>query len=147
MSHVRTQIREAMKEALEAELGDGYVIYASRKFAKNLEALALIDMRFAGATVEQSTMGDVREHTASLMIRCQRGAPEETIDDLLDADELAINYIIENQDWDDLLMEQPVLTQVTWTDDASTGTVIGSIVLRYDVQYRVTTTDLETARD
>lgn len=147
MSHIRTQIREAMALVLTNALGVGYSVYASRKYPRNLGTSALVDMRFQNENIEPVTMGDLRTRTASLYVRCHRGAVESTIDDLLDADEIAIANAIEAQDWTGLLMEQPELVQVNWTDDASGGTVIGGIVLRYDLEYRATTTDFETARD
>jgi hypothetical protein len=147
VSHIRTQIRDAMAVVLTAALGANYNVYASRKYPRNLGTSALVDMRFQNENIEPVTMGDLRTRTASLYIRCQRGATEATIDDLLDADEIAIANAIEAQNWDGLLMEQPELVQVNWTDDASSGTAIGGIVLRYDLEYRATTTDFETARD
>ena len=147
MSHVRTQIRNAMASVLETALGSGYLVYASRKYPQNLGKKALIDMRFQNENIEQTTMGDERTRTASLYVRCHRGAPEVEIDNLLDADELVIFDAIEAHDWSDLLEEQPELVQVNFSDDASGGTSIGAIVLRYDLEYRVSKSDLETVRD
>lgn len=147
MSHVRTQIREVMAAVLADALGSGYNVYASRKYPRNLGTSALVDMRFQNENIDPVTMGDLRTRTASLYIRCQRGAVEATIDDLLDADEIAISDAIEAYEWGDLLTEYPELVQVNWTDDATSGTVIGGIVMRYDLEYRATTTDFETARD
>ena len=146
MAHVRTQIRDQMAAVLEAALGTGYRVYASRKYPQNLGAKALVDMRFMNENVDQTTMGDERTRTASLYIRCHRGASEATIDDLLDADEVAIHDAILSYDWSALLEEQPELMQVNFSDDAGGGTPIGAIVLRFDLEYRVTQFDLETVR-
>ena len=147
MAHVRSQIRDMMASVLSTALGTGYRVYASRKYPQNLGAKALIDMRFMNENVEQTTMGDERTRTASLYVRCHRGATEATIDDLLDADEVAIHDAILSHDWSDLLEEQPELMQVNFSDDASGGTPIGAIVLRFDLEYRVTQRDLEAVRD
>ena len=147
MAHVRTQIRDTMAAVLTAALGAGYKVYASRKYPLNLGTKALVDMRFLNENVEQTTMGDERTRTASLYVRCHRGATETTIDDLLDADEVAIHDAIMDHDWSALLEEQPELMQVNFTDDASGGTVIGAIVLRFDLEYRVSQLDLEIVRD
>ena len=148
MSHIRTTIRAAMKAVLEDALPSAdYDIFASRKFKVNSTLRALIDMRFSSENISNVTMGTVRTHDASLYIRCQRKADEASLDDLLDADEIAINTAIMSQDWNPLLMEQPELVQVNFTEDATTGNAIASIVLRYDLQYRATNDDLETVRD
>ena len=146
MAHVRTQIRDTMASVLTTALGTGYRVYASRKYPQNLGTKALIDMRFLNENIEETTMGNDRTRTASLYVRCHRGATETTIDDLLDADELAIHEAIDAHDWSALLEEQPELVQVNFTDDASGGTPIGAIVLRYDLEYRVSKLDLETVR-
>jgi hypothetical protein len=147
MAHVRTQIRDEMASVLSAALGSGYRVYASRKYPQNLGTKALIDMRFLNENIEQTTMGDERTRTASLCLRCNRGASETTIDNLLDADEVAIHDAIMAHDWSDLLEEQPELIQVNFSDDAGGGTPIGAIVLRFDLEYRVSQLDLETVRD
>lgn len=147
MAHVRTQIRDTMASVLTAALGTGYRVYASRKYPQNLGAKALIDMRFLNENVDQTTMGDERTRTASLYIRCHRGATEATIDDMLDADEVVIHDAIMAHDWSGLLEEQPELMQVNFSDDAGGGVPIGAIVLRFDLEYRVTQSDLETVRN
>ena len=146
MAHVRTQIRDTMASVLTAALPATYRVYASRKYPQNLGAKALIDMRFLNENIEGTTMGDERTRTASLYIRCHRGAAETELDNLLDADEVAISDAIMDHDWSALLEEQPELVQVNFTDDASGGTVIGAIVLRFDLEYRVSQFDLETVR-
>ena len=135
-----------MASVLTTALGVNYRVYASRKYPQNLGTKALIDMRFQNENVEQTTMGDERTRSASLYIRCHRGAPETTIDNLLDADEVAISDAVQSYDWSALLEEQPEIVQVNFTDDASGGTVIGAIVLRFDLEYRVSILDLETVR-
>lgn len=147
MAHVRSQIRDTMAAVLTAALGVGYRVYASRKYPQNLGTKALIDMRFLNENVEQTTMGDERTRTASLYVRCHRGATEATIDNLLDADEVAISDAVMSYDWSALLEEEPELMQVNFSDDAGGGTPIGAIVLRFDLEYRVSKYDLETVRD
>lgn len=146
MAHVRTQIRDAMALVLTTALGTGYRVYASRKYPQNLGAKALVDMRFLNENIEEVTMGDDRTRTASLYIRCHRGASEETIDNLLDADEVAISDAILSYDWSALLEEDPELVQVNFSDDAGGGVPIGALVLRFDLEYRVSRLDLETVR-
>jgi hypothetical protein len=147
VSHVRTQLRDAIKAVLDANLGSGYVVYAGRRYAKNVDTKALVDMQFQNENIEALTMGGLRQRTASLYIRCQRAAKDAVIDDLLDADEVAIGMAIQNQDWNAYLMEQPQLVQVNWVEDSTGGSVVAGIVLRYDLEYRVTTTDFANARD
>lgn len=147
MAHVRSQIRDTMASVLTAALGPTYRVYASRKYPQNLGTRALVDMRFMNENLEQTTMGDERTRTASLYVRCHRGASEATIDDLLDADEVAISDAIMSHDWSALLEEEPELMQVNFSDDAGGGTPIGAIVLRFDLEYRVSKYDLETVRE
>lgn len=143
MSHVRTQIRERFKAVLTATLDPAkYRVFASRKFAINSDrGVATVDMTFQNVNVEQQTMGDKRLHTASLYIRVQRGQAETSMDDSLDADEVAITQIIEAQDWSDLLEEDPELMQVNFTSDTEGSTAIGAIILRYDLEYRIDKTN------
>ncbi len=147
--HIRRQIRERFKTVLEAALpGAGYVVYASRKYDWNHQSgKALVDMRFLNdQTQQRETMGDERVHIASLYIRVQRSAPEETLDDTLDADEVAIVDAVETAVWTDLLEEDPELLQVNFSDDAQ-GRALGVLVMRYDVEYRILKSDPETRID
>ena len=146
MAHIRTQIRQRFKTVLEASLGVGYEVYASRKSTWNHTAgTALVDMRILNdQTQAREVMGDARARTASLYIRVQRSAPEDELDDALDADDLAITLAVEGEDWSDLLEEDPELMQVNTADDAEGGRTIGAIVLRYDLEYRIDKSDPET---
>lgn len=146
MAHVRTQIRAAIIAALETTLGDTYDIYASRKYKLNMVLRPMIDMRFSNVDVAAQTMGDMRTHTASLLVRVQRTATGAEIDDLLDQDEVNLTAAMESFDWTTLLEDAPELTQVTWADDADGEVPIGMIVMRYTIEYRVVKSDPETAR-
>lgn len=146
MAHVRTQIRAAFKAALDGALGAGYVVYASRKFAWNhVEGVALVDMRFLNdQTQDRETMSGARAHTASLYVRVQRAADEDTLDNDLDQDEVRVIAAIEAVDWSSLLEEDPELVQVNFSDDGDGGRAMGAIVLRYDLEYRIEKSDPET---
>lgn len=139
MAHVRTQIREAFKDALETSLPATYTVFSSRKYARNIvDGEAIVDMKFLNdQSAGHEVMGDERTHVGSLYIRVQRSATEETIDDALDADEIAVVGVVEGHDWSDLLEEDPELLQVNFADDASTSQPIAAIVIRYDVEYRI----------
>lgn len=145
MTHIRTQIREGLRDVLAATLTD-YDVYSSRKYAKNLTAKPMIDMRFLNENIESETMGSSRRRKASLYLRIQRQAPETQIDDLLDNDEVLVNDVVMSDWWESYLTEPPEQMQVNWSDTDQGGAIIGSIVLRYDVEYRVDQTDLETVR-
>lgn len=142
MSHVRTQIRQAVANVLANQL-PGFDVFASRKNARNALPNPMIDMRFLNENIDQDTMGPERRRTSSLYIRVQRLLNEETIDDALDADEVLINTALLSADWTGLLEDDPRLMQVNWSDDPP----VYAIVLRYDVEYRVRINDLETVRE
>jgi len=144
MTHVRTQMREAFKTVLDAALPSSeYRVFASRKSAINhLRNKANVDMRFLN---DQTRIGETmrrddtyaRIHVASLYIRVQCSAREEDLDGILDAHEVRIVSAVEAHDWRDLLEEEPELVQTNFSDDGSTGRILGSIVLRYDLEYRI----------
>lgn len=146
MAHVRTQIREAFKSALDDNLPSGYVVYSSRKYARNIvDGEAIIDMRFLNDQSQgYETMDGSRTHVGSLYIRVQRSADEVDLDDALDGDEVAVVTAVENTDWSDLLEEDPELLQVNFSDNAEGDRPIGAIVIRYDVEYRINKSDPET---
>jgi hypothetical protein len=146
MAHVRTQIRQAFKDALIDALDDEYEVFASRKYKMNLSERPMVDMRFASVDITAQTMGDLRTHTGSLFIRVQRTATGDDIDDLLDQDEVNVTAAIEAVDWSDLLEEDPELQAVSWADDADGEVPVGMIVLRYDIEYRIAKNDPETMR-
>lgn len=147
MSHVRRQIREEFKTLLDAVLPPlTYRVFASRKTAINHKSnKALVDMRFLNdQTRQEETMSDARIHIASFYIRVQRSANEVDIDNLMDMDEVLIVQAVEGHDWSSLLEEEPELVQVNFPDDGSAGDIIGGIVLRYDLEYRINKNDPET---
>lgn len=150
MAHLRTQIRTAIKAQLDAALPSAsYNIYASRKYSRNHDdTKALVDMRFLNDQTQlQEMMNDIRLHVASLYIRIQRSADEADLDDMLDADEVAVVGAIESWDWSGLLEARPELLQVNFADDASGDMPVGAIVLRYDLEYRIDKSDPETRID
>lgn len=146
MAHIRTQIRNAFKAALDAALPATYTTFSSRKYARNIvTGEAIVDMRFLNdQTQEREVMGGARVHIGSLYIRVQRAAVEEDLDDAMDADEVAIVAAIEGEDWSSLLEEDPELLQVNFSESAEGGQAIGAIVIRYDVEYRIDKSDPET---
>lgn len=143
MKHVRTHIRERLRDALETGLlKPGYTVFGSRKYARNhTRGEAIVDIRFLNVNVTQVTMSGDRTHIGSLYVRIQRDAAEEKMDDMLDRDEVYVTEIIERVEWNDLLETSPELVQVNFSEDAESGTPIGAIILRYDVEYRIDKTD------
>ncbi len=140
MVHIRKQIRDEMKNVLSAALpSSDYRVYSSRKSPLNHRASkATVDMKFLNdQTRLEETMGDARIHVPSLYVRIQRSGRESILDDLLDADDVLVQNAIEAYDWSDLLEEEPELVQTNFTDDGSTGNILGAIVLRYDLEYRM----------
>ena len=149
MAHLRKQIRDAFAAALDASLPNTYDVFSSRKFARNIvPGRALVDMRFLNDQTQAiETMSDDRVHIASLYIRVQRPDAETGIDDALDNDEIAIVSAIEAADWSDLLEQDPELLQANFSDNADGGQVIGTIVMRFDCEYRINKSDPETRID
>jgi len=146
MAHVRTQIREQFKTVIETALPSaGYDVFASRRYARNDTGKATVDMAISNdQTQAREVMGDARIHIASLYIRVQRGAQETLLDDLLDADEVAVVEAVAAHDWSGLLEEDPELVQVNFTESDETGVAFGGIILRYDIEYRINKDDPET---
>ncbi len=149
MMHMRSQIREAFRDVLIASLGPRYDIFSSRKYAFNVKpGYALVDMRFLNdQTQQREVMSDARVHVASLYIRVQRPANENGIDDVLDADQLAVTQAIETATWNTLLEEDPELLQINFSDSAEGQQVVAAIVIRYDVEYRIDKADPTTRID
>ena len=152
MAHVRTQIRAEFKAVLDVALPlTDYRVFASRKSAINHKAThATVDMRFLNDQTRQAetmTTADdeqARIHVASLYIRVQRSATEETLDDLLDADEVIVVEAVSAYDWSGLLEEEPELVQANFSDSGEAGRILGAIVLRYDLEYRINKHDPQT---
>jgi hypothetical protein len=146
MAHVRTQLRNAVRQALIDGLPSSeYSVFASRKTMRNVDSKALVDMRFLNDQVrQQETMGDIYIRVASLYIRVQRVGQESTIDNILDQDEVLITAAMEDFNWADVLEEPPELVQVNFSDDSPGGEALAMIVLRYDMEYRIDKSDPET---
>jgi hypothetical protein len=152
MSHVRTQIRNAFKAALEAHpSATGYTVFASRKYSLNVtDDHGFVDIMASNDQTEvaRSTMGVTRKarmHTLSVYIRVQRNAASDDLDDLLDDDELFVVDAVHAYDWTGLLEEEPELLQTNFIDsNDSRGTAVGTIVIRFDVTYRIEYDDPET---
>lgn len=150
MTHVRKQVREAFKTALENYLDASYTVYASRKSPKNFDPdETVIDMRIMNdQTRMQETMTtstqDARVHVASVYVRVQKTGREDEIDDLLDDDEVKIVAAIETFNWEGLLEQPPEIVQVNFSDDAEGAYVLGAMVVRIDVEYRISRDDPET---
>jgi hypothetical protein len=143
--HIRTQVREAVADALALACPQ-FEVFASFKYARNVGDKPMLDVRFLNENIDTEVMGHQRRRTASLYFRLQRPATEEQIDDLLDQDEIDINNVVMASGWwDGLLTEEPEQKQVNWSDTDEGGRIIGTIVLRYDIEYRVTQFDLETS--
>ena len=147
MAHVRTQIRRQVKAVLDQHLPtDKYRVFASRKTMTNhLKGKGLVDIRFLNDQTQQpETQSDDRVHIASLYIRVQRTGTEDEIDDALDEDEVLVIRAMEEHDWcGDLLEDTPELTQVNFSDDAESGRILGGIILRFDMEYRIDKTNPE----
>lgn len=144
MTHIRQQVRTELADALSSAL-PGYEVYASFKYGRNVTEKPMLDMRFLNENIDTEVMGDERRRVASLYLRLQRPAFEDEIDDALDDDEIAINNVVMTDWWQSLLTEAPEQKQVNWSDTDEGGRIVGTIVLRYDIEYRVTQTDLENA--
>lgn len=144
MTHIRTQVREVVADALTLACPQ-FEVYASFKYARNVGDKPMLDIRFLNENIDSEVMGSQRRRVASLYLRLQRPATEEEIDDLLDQDEIDINDVVMTSGWwEGLLEEEPEQKQVNWSDTDEGGRIIGTIVLRYDIEYRVTQYDLET---
>jgi len=152
MPHVRTQIRNAFKAAFEAHASaPGYTVYASRKYSLNVtDDHGFVDIMASNDQTEvaRSTMGVTRKarmHTLSVYVRVQRNAASDDLDDLLDDDELFVVDAVHAHDWAGLLEEEPELLQTNFIDsNDSRGTAVGTIVIRFDVTYRISYDDPET---
>lgn len=145
MTHVRTTIREQVRTLIATAIPTADV-YASSRYAVNLTNRPLIDVKCLNENVEREVMGSTRRHVVSLYVRVQRGATEATMDALLDADEIAVNAAVMAFDWSALLDEQPELKQVNWSDTDEGGELVGSVIMRYDMEYRTSQYDFETAK-
>lgn len=151
MTHVRTQIRHRIKQALDDELPQNYRVFASRKYPRSVVAgQPIVDMRISNdETLDQETQGTDRDHEASLFIRVQRNGLEESIDDLLDTDEVLVVKALQTVLWGDLLEDQEVLepNNVSFDDNAQGNEVVSSIIIEFKIIFRIDFTDPETAKE
>lgn len=144
MTHARTTIRSEMKTVIQAINAD-WRVFSSKRYARNVEVNnPVVDITILNENIEQETMGEERLRDSSLYVRMQRVAPEEGIDDIMDAHEIEILNAIGAHDWSALLEEPPELKQVNFSDDAEGGYVIAAIILRFDLEYRIGQFDPET---
>lgn len=148
MTHVRSTIRHAFTEVLGSGLDtERFEVLGRRAAMRNrVDAESLVDVRFGEVAVTQETMGDMRTHTATLMIRVQHEGTEENLDDLLDEDEVLVCALIDNHDWSSLLEEEPELQQISFARDAESEVAVGVIILQFRVEYRIDKRDPETVR-
>lgn len=145
MSHVRQQIREAVKVVLTAALPT-HKVFASRKYKINATELPMIDMKFLNENGEYITMGSRQERTASLYVRVTHAASETNIDDVLDDVAVAAEHAMAIAGQLNGLLIDIGLVQTNFTDSTDGDKVLAELVLRYDVVYRVSDTDVETAK-
>lgn len=144
--HVRSQIRHRVIEGLSDGLLAHYRVFGSRRFALNrTEAAPIVDVRFTGVDIETHVMGDVRLNTAAMQIRVTRTGPSDTLDDDLDADEVAVTAALASVDFADLLEERPELVRIGFAEDGQTGEPLGAIVMQYRVEWRAKRNDPESA--
>jgi hypothetical protein len=151
MTHVRTTIRQTVARLLETKLpSTGYDVIGTRASKRNRRAIdqdAVVDVRITDVAVTAQGMNDLRLHTATLMIQVTREGNEETLDDLLDQDEVLVIRAMSQFDWMRLLETDPELTQITFARDGESDVAIGAIMLRYTVEYRISKYNPETVRN
>lgn len=146
MSHVRTQIRQAFKAALDVALPD-HKVFAARRYSINAKHLPIVDMKFNNENAEFTTMSDRQDRTASLYIRASHQASDDDIDDVLDNVSVAIEHAVAAEGRFGGLLIDIGLMQTNFTDNADGDKAVAEVVLRYDVVYRTFVTDVETAED
>ena len=150
MTHVRTTIRQTVARLLETKLpSTGYDVIgtrASKRNRRDTDPDAVVDVRITDVAVTAQGMDDLRLHTATLMIQVTREGNEETLDDLLDQDEILVTQAVNQFDWARLLEADPELTQITFARDGESDVTIGAIMLRYTVEYRISKHNPETVR-
>lgn len=144
MSHVRQQIREAFKTALDAALPD-HTVFSARRYAINAKSLPVVDMKFLNENAEFITIGDRQDRTASLYIRVTHQASDDDIDDVLDNVAITIEHAVAAEGRFDGLLIDIGLMQTNFTDSADGDKALAEVVLRYDVAYRVRVDDVENA--
>ena len=146
MSHVRTQIRHLFRDLLTAALGPEYQVESSRKGSRNATAKAFVTIRATDDSTDPvETQGNARVRVASVYVRVQRAGSGPTLDDALDADEVAVSDAILGGDWSDLLQTDPELARVSIAYSGEAGIDAGEVAIQFDCEYRVSRYDLETA--
>ena len=146
MSHVRSQIRAAVKAELDAAMA-GYSVFSSRRYKINEDELPLVDMRFVTEQSEFGTLSDVQERMPSLAIRVAISASESDIDDDLDDAAVLVEHAIAEAGKLGGLLIDIGLTQTDFTDASDGDKPLAQVILRYDMHYRASATDVETAGD
>jgi hypothetical protein len=151
MTHVRTTIRQTVCQLLGTKLPNtGYNVLGTRTSKRNRSAIdqdAVVDVRITDVAVTAQGMNDLRLHTATLVIQVTREGKEETLDDMLDQDEVLVTQAMSQIDWTRLLETDPELTQITFARDGESDVAIGAIMLRYTVEYRISKNNPETVRN
>lgn len=146
MSHVRQQIREAFRAVLDVALPD-HTVYSARRYSLNAKHLPAVDMKFLNENAEFITMGDRQDRTASLYIRVTHQASDADIDNVLDSVAITTEHAIAQAGRMGGLLIDIGLMQTNFTDSADGDKPLAELVLRYDVVYRVSVTDVETAKE
>lgn len=146
MANVRTQIRSAVKTALDAGLSAlAYEVHDHRVFAINATDKAIVDMGFQRVSAGVSdVMGLETVHMGELFVRITRTDNETTITDLLEADEALVASTIQGVDWSSLLEDDPRLQSINYSDNGDADSVTASLTLQYAMEYRINYTDHET---
>lgn len=146
MAHVRQQIREAFKTALDAALPD-HTVFSARRYSINADSLPMVDMKFLNENAEFTTLSDRQDRTASLYIRATHQASEDDIDNALDDVAILIEHAVAAEgQFGDLLIDIGLM-QTNFTDSADGDKALAEVVLRYDVVYRVRVSDVENAEE
>ena len=148
MTHVRTIIRQRFISVLTDALpAAAYEVLGAREGKRNRTTTeSLVDVRFGDIAVSADTMGKNRDHIAQLMIRVQTEGTEETLDDLLDENEVQVCRAVYNIDWSQLLSDEPELQQISFLRDAETETAIGVIIMQFQIEYRIDKRNPETIK-
>lgn len=144
MPHVRTQIRSAIKAALDTAMPD-HKVFEGRRYSINATEMPVIDMRYLNENSGYNTMGNVLDREAALYIRVSRSASDADIDDILDVDAVVIEETLAGSTLDGLV-KYIGLKQTNFTDNADGDKPIADVVLRFDIGYRTTDNDVSTAR-
>jgi hypothetical protein len=142
MAHVRTTIRERVRDIVAAALST-HDVSSSRKFARNVTARPTVDMKPVSEDAEFTTMNQtLQTRSLSLAVRISRRSADGVEDDL-DADEAIITPALCGAVWTDICEDSPIFTRAQWMDESDGGVGISCLVLQFDFEYRLSTDDLE----